>query len=72
MAHAIYQHHPVLLIRSIKHLVSTVLRAPILMHRPVTFGKLIDSMRIRIAADPIEEFLEVIEKGIGVFLVSAV
>ena len=72
MAHAKDRHRFALLVRSIEHLVSTVVRASILMHRPVTLGKLADSMRIGIAAYRIKETLEVIEKGVGVFLVSTV
>lgn len=72
MAHAKDRHRFALLVRSIEHLVSTVVRASILMHRPVTLGKPADSMRIGIAAYRIKETLEVIEKGVGVFLVSTV
>lgn len=72
MPHAVDQHRLASLVRSIEHLAATAARASILMHRPVTLGKLADSMRIGIAAYRIKETLEVIEKGVGVFLVSTV
>ena len=55
MAHAVYQHYLAMLVRSIKRLVATVVRASVLMCRQVAIGKLVDGVRVRIAAYRIEE-----------------